>query len=82
MVLEKVTETRTVWRGLGRVAKHCGVTRAHLSYVLHGHRKAGPKLTAKLAKLGIVVEEIATIIELDEEVKKLTAAGTSAIVNK
>ena len=55
MVLEKVTETRTYIRGLGKVARHCGVTRGHLSFILHGKRPAGRKLAAKLAKIGVVL---------------------------
>jgi len=56
VTIEKVTETRTYFRGLGKVARHCRVTRGHLSAVLYGKRPAGRELAKKLAKIGVHVE--------------------------
>ena len=54
-----VKETRTVtrFRGLGRAARELGVSRGHLSYVLHGQRKPGPQLERKLKRLGIRLDK-------------------------
>jgi DNA-binding phage protein len=50
-----VKETRTVtrFRGLGKAARELGVSRGHLSYVLHGQRKPGKDLERKLRRMGI-----------------------------
>jgi len=48
-------ETRVVYRGVCELAKRMGVSRPHLSFVLHGKRKAGRKLASKLARMGIRV---------------------------
>ena len=53
--IEVGLEKRTLYRGLNRVAKRCGVTSGHLSHVLRGRREASPRLIEKLAKLGIEV---------------------------
>ena len=52
-ILEKVTQTRVVYRGLTAAARRLGCARAHLSYVLHGQRKPSEKLRRGLARLGI-----------------------------
>jgi len=51
--MEKITKTTTVYRGLNAAAKKLGVSRTHLSYVLHGQRKAGAELAKKLKRLGV-----------------------------
>jgi hypothetical protein len=50
-----VRETRTVTRflGLGAAARELGVSRGHLSYVLHGQRVAGKALARGLARMGV-----------------------------
>ena len=52
-VLEKVTQTRVVYRGLTQAARWLGCSRPHLSYVLHGQRKPSETLRRRLARLGI-----------------------------
>ena len=56
-----VEETRMVtrWKGVGKAAKVLGCSRGHLSLVLRGLRKAGPKLSAALRKMGVNLEEVA-----------------------
>jgi DNA-binding phage protein len=54
----KEVKTVTRFKGLGRTARAVGVSRSHLSYVMHGKRKAGKKLTAKLKALGVEVPEV------------------------
>lgn len=58
-----VKETRTVtrFRGLGRAARELGVSRGHLSYVLHGQRKPGKDLEKKLRRMGIRLGEEAAV---------------------
>ncbi len=51
--LEKIEQTRVVYRGLTRAAKYCGCSLAHLSYVLHGQRRAGAALRRRLARMGV-----------------------------
>lgn len=51
--LEKVTETRIVYRGLTGAARALGCSRVHLSYVLHGQRKPSGRLRRGLARLGV-----------------------------
>lgn len=46
-------EKRTQYRGLGRVARHVGVTPGHLSHVINGKRECSQRLADKLAKIGI-----------------------------
>ena len=53
--LEKIEQVRVVYRGLTQAARALGCSRAHLSYVLHGKRKPGAPLAAKLKRLGIEV---------------------------
>ena len=51
--LEKVKETRIVYRGLTGAARALGCSRVHLSYVLHGQRKPGERLRRGLKRLGV-----------------------------
>lgn len=51
--MEKITKTTTIYKGLNKAAKKLGVSRTHLSYVLHGQRKAGAELAKKINRLGI-----------------------------
>lgn len=53
--MDKVTKTTTVYRGLNKAAKKLGVSRTHLSYVMHGQRKPGSDLAKKLKRLGFEV---------------------------
>lgn len=55
--MEIKTEQRTVARGLNAMARKLGVSRGHLSLVVHGHRRPGAELARKLAKSGFVVVE-------------------------
>lgn len=50
-------ESRTVTRfvGLRQAARTLGISSAHLSYVLHGHRTPGAALRTKLLKMGIEI---------------------------
>ena len=52
-VLEKVTRTQIVYRGLTEAARRLGCSRPHLSYVLHGQRKPSDRLRRGLARLGV-----------------------------
>ncbi len=54
-----VKETRTVtrFRGLSAAARDLGVSRGHLSYVLHGQRVPGRELERKLRKLGVEIKK-------------------------
>ena len=52
-VLEKVTRTQIVYRGLTEAARRLGCSRPHLSYVLHGQRKPSDGLRRGLARLGV-----------------------------
>ena len=52
-ILEKITQTRVVYRGLTEAARRLGCSRPHLSYVLHGQRKPSDKLRRGLARLGV-----------------------------
>ena len=40
-------------KGLGQLANELGVTKQHLCAVLHGRRRAGPKLAAAIKARGI-----------------------------
>jgi DNA-binding phage protein len=55
-----IKEVKTVvrFKGLGRTARAVGVSRGHLSYVMHGQRKAGRELAAKLRALGVELPEV------------------------
>ena len=53
--LVKETKVATRFLGLRRTARVLGCSEAHLSYVLHGRRKPGAELAAKLRKLGVEV---------------------------
>ena len=53
----KEVKTVTRFKGLGRTARALGVSRSHLSYVMHGKRKAGKELASKLQALGVEVPE-------------------------
>ena len=55
-LIERVTETRTYLKGLGKVAKAVGMTRGHLSHVLNGKRYCGKELRKKLGRLCIHVK--------------------------
>lgn len=39
--------------GVATVARRIGCHPGHLSYILHGHRKANEKLRSRLARMGI-----------------------------
>ena len=52
-ILEKITQTRVVYRGLTEAARRLGCSRPHLSYVLHGQRKPSETLRRRLARLGV-----------------------------
>jgi len=52
-VLEKVTRTQIVYRGLTQAARALGCSRPHLSYVLHGQRKPSERLVRGLRRLGV-----------------------------
>lgn len=54
--LEKIEQVRVVYRGLTQAARALGCSRAHLSNVLHGKRKASERLAAKLKRMGVEVE--------------------------
>ena len=56
--LEKINQTRVVYRGLTQTARVLGCSRAHLSYVLHGKRKPSESLARKLRRMGLKVEDI------------------------
>ena len=51
--LERMTETRVVYRGINQAARRLGVSRGHLSFVMHGTRRPGKELARKLSKMGI-----------------------------
>lgn len=55
--LQRVEQTRVVWRGLTEAARHLGCSRVHLSYVLHGERKPSAKLARGLARLGVTLQQ-------------------------
>lgn len=50
-ILQKVTRTQIVYRGLTKAARLWGCSRPHLSYVLHGQRKPSPRLARENAKM-------------------------------
>lgn len=52
-VLQRVEQTRVVYRGLTEAARRLGCSRAHLSYVLHGKRPATQKMARGLKRLGV-----------------------------
>ena len=52
-VLEKVTRTQIVYRGLTEAARRLGCSRPHLSYVLHGQRRPSERLRRGLARMGV-----------------------------
>lgn len=53
--MERVEETRVVFRGVGAMARRLGISRPYLSHVLHGRMKPGKKLAERLARLGFKV---------------------------
>ena len=53
VTIQRVDQTRTVFRGLSAAARRLGVSRTHLSYVLHGQRKPGKRLAKALERLGV-----------------------------
>lgn len=56
---KEITLKETVrFRGLNAAAKKVGCSQSHLSFVMHGKRRPGPKLAKKLAKLGIIIPDI------------------------
>ena len=52
MVLEKVPVVR--WKGIVRCSKELGISRTHLSRVMHGERAPGKDLEKRMRKLGLV----------------------------
>ena len=52
-ILQKVTRTQIVYRGLTKAARLLGCSRPHLSYVLHGHRKPSARLVRGLRRMGV-----------------------------
>ena len=58
MVLGIKKETRTYYRGAGRVAQHCGCSTMHLAHVLRGTRKPSRRLREKLERIGVQLPEI------------------------
>ena len=54
-MLEKIERTQIVWRGLSKASRTLGVSRVHLSCVLHGQRKPSAKLARGLKRLGVEV---------------------------
>lgn len=44
---------RLLVRGCSELADRLGVTRAHVSMIMHGTRKPGRKLAAKLKEMGV-----------------------------
>jgi len=52
-MVERIEMLKVVYKGSGKLAKRLKVSRPHLSYVLHGARKPGPKLERKLRRLGL-----------------------------
>lgn len=55
--LERIEQHRVVWRGINKAARHLGVSQAHLSLVLNGHRKPGERLVRGLARLGVTPKQ-------------------------
>ena len=53
--LERVEQVRVVYRGMSAAARELCVSRAHLSYVLHGKRRAGAALARRLRRMGVEV---------------------------
>ena len=53
--LQRIEQVRVVYRGLTQAARLLGCSRAHLSYVLHGKRKASERLARALKRMGIEV---------------------------
>lgn len=53
----KEVKTVTRFRGIGRTARLLGVSHSHLSFVMHGKRRASKRLAGELEKLGVVVPE-------------------------
>ena len=50
----KIAAEPRVWvRGASKLADEVGCTRSHMSMILHGTRKPGKKLAAKLKELGV-----------------------------
>lgn len=54
--IEKTERVAIRFSGVNEAARQLGVSPGHISYILHGKRKPGRKLAAKMAKLGITVE--------------------------
>lgn len=55
--LLRIEERTVAFRGAGRAAEALGVSRPHLSLVLHGKRKASARLAARLRRMGLEVAE-------------------------
>ena len=49
-------ERRLGWAGITATARRLGCSREHLSKVLHGKRKANPKIARGLRHMGVEVE--------------------------
>ena len=56
--LQRIEQTRVVYRGLTQAARLLGCSRAHLSYVLHGQRKPSESLARKLKGMGVDLEVV------------------------
>ena len=48
-----VTEPRVWVRGASQLADALGCTRSHMSMILHGTRKPGRKLAARMKEMGV-----------------------------
>ena len=48
-----VVQPRVWIRGCSRLADELGVTRSHMSMIMHGTRRPGRALAARLRKLGV-----------------------------
>jgi len=55
--MEIFREQKTVLRGVNQLARRLGVSRGHLSLVLHGKREASPALSRRMTKLGVSLAE-------------------------
>jgi plasmid maintenance system antidote protein VapI len=51
----KETKLVTKFRGVCAAARYLGVSRVHLSFVLHGQRKPGAALAKRLGRMGVEI---------------------------
>ncbi len=54
-------QRRIAFKGIKELAEELGVTRQHLHAVLHGRRRPGPELRAKLTERGIKPMRLTTL---------------------